>query len=181
MTNLENKNISFMLISSSKLNDITSILYTKEYNISYIKSFYKEKYEDCIIAYSDVDNDILRSDVLFILDHFDESSIIIKYKNEEIVKKIFKNGSEKLLETIMYDNNNDDDILYIINGISFSFTEVARYWIPTKKEDFKEGMTIEYFNNDKWNQIIVDNVDEEYENLYKLLIKYNKIRAISKF
>lgn len=179
MTGLENENATFILLSSRKLNDIISILYAKEYQVTYIKSFYKEQYEDCIMAYAKVDNDTLRSDVLFILEYFDETYAIIKYSGEEMAKNIFKDGSETPLKIVMY-NTDENNISYINNGISFSFVESVRYWIPTKKEDFKEGMIIEYFNNNEWNQKSVGNVNEEYEKLYKLLIKYNKIRAISK-
>jgi hypothetical protein len=78
----------------------------------------------------------------------------------------------------MYNTNNENKS-YIFNGLSFSFTEVNRYWKPTKKEDFKVGMIVEYFNNNKWNEKTIVDINSEYDNFYKLLIKYDKVRAIS--
>ncbi len=40
-------------------------------------------------------------------------------------------------------------------------------------------MLIEYFNQNKWVEKRVENINEEYEKLYKLLIKYDKIRISS--
>jgi hypothetical protein len=68
---------------------------------------------------------------------------------------------------------------YLHNGTSFSFVESKRYWKPTKKEDFRVGMLVEYFNKDKWYERKVENPNEEYEKLYKLLIKYDKVRVAS--
>ena len=50
----------------------------------------------------------------------------------------------------------------------------------SKKEDFKVGMIVEYLNNKNWIKREVKNIDVEYEDLYKLLIKYDKIRVASK-
>jgi hypothetical protein len=38
-------------------------------------------------------------------------------------------------------------------------------------------MIVEFYNNDQWIEKVVENIDVEYERLYKLLIKYNKLRV----
>jgi hypothetical protein len=177
--NLQEQNMSYVILSSDKLDDMISILYAKEYQIIPIKGYYRGQYEDSVIAFGRVDNDDLRKDVLFLLNHFHQECAIIKYLGETSVKKIFKDGSEKPLGIVMY-NTDAENISYLYNGVSFSFVEQVRYWKPTKKEDFRVGMLVEYFNKDKWYERLVEDPSQEYEKLYKLLIKYNKVRVASK-
>jgi hypothetical protein len=176
MTGLSQPNTSFMIISSSQLNDIMSVLYAKSYQVIQIKEYYHGIFEDSIITFGKVDNDDLRNDAIFLLNHFSTDSAIIKYLGESIIKKINRDGSEVPMEITMY-NTNEQIKSYIHNGISFSFVEGIRYWKPQKKEDFKAGMIIEYFSNSKWYQKMVQDPMEEYEKMYKLLIKYDKIRV----
>lgn len=179
MTGLEQPNTSYIILSSNKLDDMISILYAKEYQIIPIKGYYKGQYEESVIAYGRVDNDTLRKDTIFLLSHFNEDCAIIKYSGESNAKKIFRDGSEIPMGVIMY-NTDDDNMSYLHNGVSFSFVESKRYWKPTKKEDFRVGMLVEYFNNNKWFEKLVENPNDEYEKLYKLLIKYDKVRVASR-
>lgn len=177
--NLENLNISYLIMSSDRLNDITDILYAKEYQILPLQTYYKETYDNSAMGYSDVDNDTLRKDAIFLLNHFVQESAIIKYKGDSSPRRIYADGSERLLELALY-NTDDNNISYLYRGMSFSFVETKRYWIPKSKDDLKVGMIVEYFNNNKWSERIVSNPDQEWDKLYKLLIKYNKVRVESK-
>jgi hypothetical protein len=176
--NLENKEISYIILSSNKLNDITSVLYAKDYKIINLQIYYQGQYESAILAYSNVDNDELRKDLIFILNHFREEYGIIKYLDENIANKLFKDGSEKPLTISMY-NSDPVNKSYLYNGVSFSFLYEKRYWKPKNKEDFKIGMIVEYSNNNKWYTKRVENPTNEYNDIYKLLIKYDKIRIES--
>lgn len=178
MIGLNNKDISFILLTSSKLDAISSILYVNEYNMINLKGYYMNEYNDYIMAYNEKDNDELRKDIISILNEFDENSAIIKYRGESNFKRIFKNGSEDLLKIILY-NTDSNNISYLYENVSFSFINSKRYWRPKEKSDFKVGMLIEYFNQNKWVEKRVENINEEYEKLYKLLIKYDKIRISS--
>jgi hypothetical protein len=179
MLALQNENVSYLIISSPKLDDMMSILYAKEYQILPIQGFYKGQYENSIIASASVDNDQLRNDGIFLLEHFGEDCAIIKYVGESGAKKLFKDGSEKPMGIVMY-NTDSENRSFLHNGFSFSFVESKRYWKPKKIEDFRVGMIVEYFNNNKWYQKQVQNPSEEWEKMYKLLIKYDKLRVESK-
>lgn len=176
---LNNERLSYILISSERIDDISSVLWAKEYTIIPIKGYYKGQYENSIMAYSNIDNDELRKDTIFLINHFNQECAIIKYLGETGAKKIYPDGSEKPLGIVMY-NTDAENKSYLYNGVSFSFVEQARYWTPKSKEDFKIGMIVEYFNNNKWYQQEVKNPSEEFDGLYKLLIKYDKIRVVSK-
>lgn len=179
MIGLDQQNTSYVILSSDKLDDMVSILYAKEYQVVPMKGYYRGQYENSVIAFGRVDNDTLRADILFLLNHFKQECAIVKYFGETGAKKLFKDGSEKPLGIVMY-NTDSENMSYLYNGFSFSFVESVRYWKPTKKEDFKVGMLVEYFNNNKWYERKVENPTDEYEKLYKLLIKYDKVRVASK-
>ena len=49
----------------------------------------------------------------------------------------------------------------------------------TDNPNFKVGMVIEYLNKDKWFKKRVEDPNSEYEKMYKLFIKYDKIRVQS--
>jgi hypothetical protein len=173
MIGLDQPNSSCVIISSS--NDVESVLYGKDYTLIPIKEYYNGEYNDYLISYSRISNDVLREDTLFLLNRFNKNFALIKYIGESSFRKIFKDGSESLLEFTLY--NTDMTLAsYIYNGYSFSFKEKIRYSFPSKKEDIKNGMILEYFNNNLWIKKLVSNVDTEYDKLYKLLIKYNKVR-----
>ena len=178
MLDLENSKLSFILISSDVLDDMMSILYAKNYQMLPIQGYYQGQYENSALAFSDIDNDELRKDLIFLLNHLKQDCGIIKYKGETGVKKVFSDGSEKPLGIVLY-NTDSDNISYLHNGLSFSFVEQVRYWKPTKAEDFKTGMIIEYLNNNKWYQRKVENPKKEWDDMYKLLAKYDKLRVAS--
>jgi hypothetical protein len=180
MLGLEQPNTSYMLISSSEnMEQITSVLYAKNYQILPIKGYFEGKFEDSIMAFGRTDNEELRNDTLFLLGHFNEKNAILKYLGESEAKKLFFNGSEEPLEIVMY-NTNESNKSYIHSGISFSFVEKTRYWKPKSEQDLKIGMIVEYQNNNKWYERIVRNPKEEWEKLYKLLTKYDKVRIPAK-
>ena len=178
MINLENPELSFILLSSNKIDDIKSVLWAKEYQIIPIQGYYNEQFEDSILAFSDVNNDELRKDLIFLLDHFNQDCGIVKYKGESSSKRIFSDGSEKLLGVVLY-NTDSNNISYLYNGLSFSFVEQKRYWKPTRVEDFKIGMIVEYLNNNKWCEKKVQNPKQEWDDMFKLLAKYDKLRVAS--
>lgn len=179
MLGLEQPNASYMLISSENIDQITSVLYAKNYQILPIKGYFEGKFEDSIMAFRRADNDDLRNDVIFLLEQFKEKSAIVKYLGESEAKKVFFNGSEEPMEIVMF-NTNESNKSYIHSGISFSFVEKTRYWHPKSQEDLKIGMVVEYQNNNKWYERIVRNPQEEWEKLYKLLTKYDKVRIPAK-
>ena len=179
MLGLEQPNASYMLISSENIDQITSVLYAKNYQILTIKGYFEGVFEDSIMAFGRTDNEELRNDILFLLGHFNEKNAIVKYLGESDAKKVFFNGSEEPMEIVMF-NTNESNKSYIHGGISFSFVEKTRYWKPRTQDDLKIGMVVEYQNNNKWYERIVRNPKEEWEKLYKLLTKYDKVRIPAK-
>ena len=186
MFNLSDPNLSYMIISPEKIGynpidnrlvceRICSILYSKDYNIIPIKSYTNGYYDNSFIAINLYDNDELRKDAIYIMDSFNCDSVIAKYKNESFTK-IINDGSEKPMSMNVYDNDLSQK-MYLYNGYSFTFIEQKRYFFPKEKRDLKSGMIVEFFNNDKWIRKEVSNIDVEYDKMYKLLMKYEKLRV----
>lgn len=179
MFNLTDKSISLLIISpeSTLLSEkICTILYSRNYNIIPINSYLNKNYDKSFICINNDSNDKLREDSIYLIEKFNQSEIIVKYRNEDYYKKISSNGSEKILSMLMCEANEDSKI-YLYNGSFFSFNEEKRYHILTNKNELKYGMIIEFFNNNRWVEKKIFNVDLEYENMYKLLIKYSKLRT----
>jgi hypothetical protein len=190
MFNLLDKNISYILISPEKTSNsqlensvncerACSILYSKEYTIIPVTGHWEGKWEKSFLAISSSDNnDEIRKDAIFLLDWFDQESVICKYKGVEEATKLMRDGSEKPLKFLIYDSDLKNKT-YLYNGVSFSFVESKKYYFPKDKDDLRNGMIIEFFNNNKWNQKTIYNIDVEFEKMYKLLIKYEKLRVES--
>lgn len=187
MFNLSDQSISYIIISPEKdtnslsenkiaCNKLCNILYSKDYTIIPVTGYYNGRYEQSFISINNTNNDSLRKDAINLMDDFKQESIIVKYKGEDSPKKILNDGSEKLLGIILYDSNQENKT-YLYNGVSFSFLEQKRYYFFKQKEELRNGMIVEFFSNDRWVEKKIDNIDVEYEKMYKLLIKYNKLRA----
>lgn len=175
MLDLKNPNISYILVSSENLKSLNSYLYSRNYYLLDIKGYYEGKFEDSLIAFTDNDPNELYKDCMHIMEYFDQECIIAKYKNETSAKKIFKDGQERPLGILLY-NTDADNKSYIHDGLSFSFVEKQLYYFPKSKDDFKEGMVVECFSNNKWIERKVVNPNVEFDKMYSLLMKYNKIR-----
>ncbi|MCK9477566.1 MAG: hypothetical protein M0R46_16750 [Candidatus Muirbacterium halophilum] len=164
---------SFIIIYNENINKVLSLLYALEYTINELKCYKNNELIDCIIAYGNVSDDDLRFETISLLNKLKIEYAIISYNGK--IYKIKGDGSE-IPVSIDY-SNIDNDISYISNFTRFSFIEEKRFWKPKRKEDFRAGMIIEYFNDNNWKEKVVTNPHEEYEKLYKLLIKYDKIRV----
>jgi hypothetical protein len=182
MFNLSDINLRYLILSDDTLNSIVNekicdYLYSHDYTILPIKSFYKNQFFEAFIAISSYDdNSDLEFDAMFIRETFNLQSIIIKFKGQEQPKVLKNDGTENILIITNYDSQLEKKT-YIYQGISFTLTEKKRYFFPKGKEDLRVGMIIEYFNNNKWYSKTVQDVDLEFDKMYKLLIKYEKIRV----
>ena len=179
MLGLEQPNTSYIILSSDSLDQMVSVLYAKEYRILPIKGFYEGNFEDSIMAFGSGDNEELRRDAIFLLNKFGQDCAIVKYLGESDAKKVFRDGSEDPMGIVMY-NTESSNKSYIHGGISFSFVEKMRYWMPKGADDLKAGMIVEYMNNNRWHEKIVVNPREEWEKMYRLLLKYEKLRVPAK-
>lgn len=187
MFNLSDPNIGYIIISSQnesnspgeskfRSDKLANILYAKDYTLIPVTGYYNQQYEKSYIAISVDDNDKLRSDAIYLMDEFEQESVIVKYLSESTAKKILHDGSELPLGIAIYDSDLKNKT-YIYNGISFSFIEQKRYYFPKEKKELKDGMIVEYFNNNKWCAKQIVNVEVEYDKMYKLLMKYEKLRV----
>jgi len=176
MSGLEQPNTSYLIISAENMDALTSILWSKNYQILPIQGFYDNQFEDSVMAYKSVDNDELRRDAILLMDQYNQESSIIKYLGDTEPKKIFYNGEERPLGVVMF-NTDAKNKSYLHNGLSFSFVEKTRYWCPKSKSELKPGMIVEYMSNNKWQQRRIHDLDTEWEKMLSLLVKYEKLRV----
>lgn len=186
MFNLHGKNTSYIIVSPENSSDseidrincekVYSILYSKDYSVIPIKGYFNGQFENSFIGISNDCNNVLRKDAIFLLEELSNKNMIIKYHNEEYPKMIFSDGSEVILNASIYEIN-ENYKTYIYNGLSFSFTPQKRYRYLSNRLELKNDMIVEYFNNDNWVEKKILNVEIEYNNMYKLLMQYGKLRC----
>jgi hypothetical protein len=187
--NLIGKNAYYILLTaySDKQDD-----YTNVYQNSQLESaLYRKGYEVLKLGHSenkiallawksdkeDQNNNELRMDAIEFIDTYYIESLVIKYQNENDPKRLKDNGQEKNISLVNY--NGDMDNSYYTEGVSFSFEEDEEYYIPSKKSDIKVGMIVELKNNkNQWVPREVVDLDKEWDSMYKLLVKYNRIKVI---
>jgi hypothetical protein len=176
MFNLKDPNISYIVLSNN-VAESSNYLYSRgHYRVIEMSSYFHGSFDkSCFAVTNTVDNDTLRHDSIKIMHLFNEKDVIVKYIGENSPVKILEDGTEQPMGVIMY-NTDSEKKSFIYEGVSFSFTEKQLYYFPKTKEDFKNGMIIECLNNNNWTEKRVFDLDKEYENMYKILIKYNKIR-----
>lgn len=188
MFNIKDPNLSYILVSPEKPefgqidNNLNcerccSILYSKDYTVFPIATYERGNPSRSFIAIpSSSSNDELRRDSLFLMDKFNIESVVVKYHSEDSPTKISINGSEKELGIGLYESSENTKI-FVHGGISFNFFEKKKYRFPKDKRELKRGMVVEFFNNNRWVTKQVHNPDDEWERMYKLLTKYNKLRV----
>ncbi len=172
---LENKDIGYIL--SSDIKGLSSYLYSRGYRILELKEYYQGAFQNFLLAWSNNPNQEVKKESLDIIRNFNQEYIIFKEINQLNIKKTSKKDPEKYVDIIMY-NTDSENKSYIYEGVSFSFIERPTYTFPKNKEDFKNGMIIECYSTNGWISKMINNVDSEYENIYKTLSKYNKVRII---
>jgi hypothetical protein len=155
---------------------LCNVFYSKDFTVFPIKEYSNEKSKKAFIGIVPLsNNDLIREEVLKILEFLDIEHSVVKYFNDKNPVILSKNGHEKPVTTQFYPSPDVADF-YISEGISFCFQNQLRYFFPKKKEHLKNGMIIEFLNNDIWKSKEVLDLDEEYSKMYSLLIKYNKLR-----
>ena len=88
MRELEQPNISYIIMSGDNMDALTSILWSKDYKLLTVQGYYENKFEDSVLAFKNVDNDELRRDTILLLEQYHQESAIIKYLGETEPKKI---------------------------------------------------------------------------------------------
>jgi hypothetical protein len=191
MFNLQDDNLSYVIINSDKQDQtilennknserLCSVLYSKDYTVYPI---YEHNQESTTKSYLSLiplkDNDSIRQEILHILEFLDINSSVLKYHGEKNPILLKKNGLESPLKTKFYPSEETEKI-YILEGTSFSFDNDIRYFYPKNKSHLKNGTIVEFLNNNNiWKSKEIQNIDEEYEKMFSLLIKYNKLRIPS--
>lgn len=187
MLNLQDNNLSYVIINPIKddctilennlnLERLCSVYYSKDFSIFPLKELSNESMSKTFLAiHPSTDNDSIRQETLQILEFLDIDKCILKYVGHKNPVILEKDGNEAPLVLNMYPEKTNESF-FILDGLSFNFSKEQRYFYPKMKNHLKNGMLVEYFNNDIWKSKQIDNIDVEYDRMFSLLIKYDKLR-----
>lgn len=180
---LSDRNKNYLIISSYKegedefinqlnVNKLETALYLRDYTVIDVYNGSSK----CFLAHKDSDCNDIRYDAIELMYEFKQEFVIVKYKEEETAKKITYEGMEYPLGIVEYQGDSENHNFFI-EGKAISFEPQKRYFYPKTPSDFKKGMIVEYKNNNhQWVEQVVMSPQIEYDRMYKLLIKYDKIR-----
>lgn len=166
-----------MIISAENLPAIASVLYAKEYSVLPIKSFHNGSFGDCLMAFGQADRATLREDATFLSRKFGADGAVVKFAGDTFAVGLRPDGTQRQLDLHMYCTDHDK-VAYIHEGVSFSFSERPVYSSPKAARDLSAGMVVEYFSNDRWNKRVVSDPAGEWERMYGLLAKHDKLRVL---
>jgi len=189
---LDEKNLSYIIISAynSKLSELDNKiqqsrledeLYHRDYtlfkgNQSKVNNFflgYKQPKDNNIVEH----NTDMKYDAIELLDVFKQEKCIIKYWNESYAKEFLYDGIEKPLCVIPY-TGEETDYNMIIEDVGFSFSPKKMYKLVESKSDLLKYSIVEIQNNQgEWIEKKIIDLDVEYERLYKVMLKYKKVRV----
>lgn len=173
------KQNSFLVYSIKPKIDVLSYLYAKGYSVDQLSVYVapNELYDAyiCTSECLDSDDDYVRKSALEFIEDEIITECIIHYKNYGVIR-LRTDGYEEPTLCSVY-NLTTTYPIYIKDSISYSFPKSDRYINITDRSQLRVGMLVELFNNGEWVEKFVSNIDEEYEKIYKLFIKYNKIRT----
>jgi hypothetical protein len=173
--NLNDPSVSYFIMSSKQIDATKTLLWAKEWEVLPLKGYYNNTLEDSILAYKECSNEELKDEAIFMLKTFKEESCIVKYKGNKNSNKLYNNRKESELTEAFF-NTESANKSYLYNGMFFSYNEVKSYKIIETKEELKNGIIVEFFDNKNWKQKIVNDKDLEWEHFYKLMVKYKKVR-----
>jgi len=188
MTYLTNNATSYFIISAFKIennnkineqlsNQLKDDLYIMDYSVTVLESYLNNKAFKSFLVNCNAnanDNNDLRLDAIKMMDKYEQNSVIIKYTNEEVIKKIGHDGNEHEMSVIDFTT---ECISYKQENNIFSLKECKRYTFPKESAALSIGTIVEVFGSSgNWIQKTVKNPKYEWDNSLKLLSKYNKIR-----
>lgn len=187
MIELTDQSVSYMLVSPArdtrdpsaamaKASHAQSLLYSRNYSLISLTGYSGGVYDRSYLAYGDVDNESLRRDAILFIRETAQDEVVIKYRGETGLTRLGQDGSEQPLSVHAYDGD-ETQRAYIHGGSCFTLRREKRYRMVESRSEIRPGMTLEYLNNDRWNEVVVSDPDAEYERMYRLLIKYNKLRV----
>ncbi len=173
---LEN-NISYILIECNQLylDKLSNVLYSNDYTLLNLTSYSNNQYRKNILAITSDDNNTIRKNTINIIQEFNLEGIYVKYNDQKVLTFIDTLGKEYINDIKFYDNDINKK-QYIFEGVSFTINKIDRYYFPKTKNDLKNGLVVEIYNNNNWIERDIYNIDIEYDRMYKLLMKYEKVR-----
>ena len=168
--------VSYIIISDTNIDNISSYLYSRDYKLIEMTKFKDGTFTDCLVGITEKIKSDVMSDINHISNHFKLQFVIAKFFGDECPVRLNENGTIDDLDLIMYDTNLDLDS-YIKDGVSFSFVKKKKYSYPKEKKDFKVDMIIECYSSNGWIEKIVKDVDSEFDSIYSILSKFDRVRV----
>jgi hypothetical protein len=176
---LNSPDISYVLFSDGDLDGTYfHMSLTNNYQVNEIKTYLNGNYGSAVLAIpkNNIDQRTIKEDVMSPILKMGCKRAVVKYPGKTHPSLLFPNGSEKPLNPIPY-NTDGSRLTYIVEHLTFAFDEMRTYVFIEKKEELHNNMIVECHDGTKWVERQIIDRDTEYEQLYKLMMKYRKVRV----
>lgn len=184
---LTGENSSYMIVSTSpfppgsgiwerEASMLQDALYARDYTLISMTGYCGGMFDKSYLAINKHDNDSLRMDAVAMAREGHGDGVVVKYRGESQPVIVRHDGSESPMSFQKY-TIEEGTRSYMTEGSCFSLKSEPRYRTVESRSEIRKGMTLEYQSANGWVSRVVEDPDLEYEDLYRLLMKYGKLRT----
>lgn len=153
---------------------IESLLYSRGYILQTIQKVVDGQGSEALLAYKNSAGEDLERDIFELFDKAHLDSVILLH--DGFYTHIKGQGSRIELEISTDQSSGGDELFFVIKERPLFFSPKKLYKDILQKEELIGEKMVQIFNQNRWQTMIIENLDEDWNNIYKLFAKYNKLR-----
>lgn len=153
---------------------IESILYSRNWFIRNISKVDDTLKSEALFCYT-LDDVNLKSEALYLLQKTGLRHCVISIENSLFI--LTRSNESIKISRVVDENNIEPVILYfIIQNMPYRFVREKSYHLVSLKEDLKNGSEVQVLDGDVWVDMVVEDLDNDWKNIFSILSKYGRVR-----
>jgi hypothetical protein len=153
---------------------IESILYSRNWFIRNISKVNDSVMSEAIFCYT-LDDVNLKSEALYLLQKTGLRHCVVSMMG---VTSILTRSNETIKISRIVDENDIRPVIlyFIIQNMPYRFVREKTYHIVSVREDLQTGSQVQVLDGQVWVDMVVEDLDKEWKDLYSILSKYGRVR-----
>ena len=153
---------------------IESILYSRNWFIRNISKVDDTLTSEALFCYT-LDDVNLKSEALYLLQKTGLRHCVVSIENSLFI--LTRSNESIKISRVVDENDIEPAILYfIIQNMPYRFVREKTYNLVSMKEDLENGTQVQVLDGKVWIDMVVEDLDSEWKNLYGILSKYGRVR-----
>ena len=117
----------------------------------------------------------LKSEALYLLQKTGLRHCVVSIENSLFI--LTRSNESIKISRVVDENDIEPVILYfIIQNMPYRFVREKTYNLVSMKEDLENGTQVQVLDGKVWIDMVVEDLDSEWKNLYGILSKYGRVR-----